>query len=169
MSVKEKNTIDAVYDELSSLNTFLARPEGEHMLQFLLAPHVMDDKKEALIRSVFGERTQKLITEFLIVLLEKHRIGYLGDIIREFLLMVEDHRGVGRVTVTTAITLNDGERNSLVAQLETKTGLKIRLEEKIDPAILGGMILMLKDQIIDGSVRYEIDVLRDQLSKVKVA
>lgn len=161
--------LDAVYEQMSSLNDILNRPEGKQMLNFLLAPNVMDDKKESLVRTVLGERIERLLTEFLVVLLNKHRIAYLGDIIQEFLQLVEEHRKMGRVKVTTAIKLTDAERSSLVRQLETKTGLKIQLEEKVDASILGGMILMLKDKIIDGSVRYELSVLRDQLNKVKVA
>lgn len=161
--------LDTVYEQMNSLNVILKRPEGKQLLNFLLAPNVMDDKKESLVRSVIGERTEKLLTEFLIVLLNKHRIAFLGDIIQEFLMLVEEHRKMGRVLVTTAVKLNDSERTNLIQQLEKKTGLKIQLEEKVDPAILGGMILMLKDKIIDGSVRYELSVLRDQLGKVKVA
>lgn len=169
LSAKDKNTLDSAYEQLTALSDVLKRPEGKQMLNFLLAPNVLDDKKESLVRTVLGARLDKLLTEFLIVLLNKHRIGFLANIIQEFLLLVENHRKMGRVKVTTAIKLSEAERTSLIQQMEKKTGLKIQLEEKVDPAILGGMILMLNDKVIDGSVRYELSVLRDQLSKVKVA
>src|SRR5215813_1379908 len=74
LSAKGRNVLDVVYEQMNALDAILKRPEGKQMLNFLLAPNVMDDKKESLVRSVVGERAEKLVTEFLIVLLNKHRI-----------------------------------------------------------------------------------------------
>ena len=54
-------------------------------------------------------------------------------------------------------------------KLHKKTGLKIELEKKSDPSILGGMIIIMHDEIIDGSVRHGLDLIRDKLERVKVA
>ena len=47
--------------------------------------------------------------------------------------------------------------------------LKVEIEKKIDPAILGGMIVIMHDEIIDGSVRHGLDLIRDRLERIKVA
>ncbi len=68
----------------------------------------------------------------------------------------------------TAKALDVEQRQNLVARLATKTNLTIQIEEKIDPAIMGGMIVILHNEIIDGSVRYGLEMIEEQLAKVKV-
>ena len=60
-------------------------------------------------------------------------------------------------------------RNQLIAKLKAKTGNTIELDEKVDTKILGGMIVILGDQIIDGSVKHSLSQLKDELMKLKVA
>jgi F-type H+-transporting ATPase subunit delta len=138
------------------------------MLNFLSAPQVLDETKKSLLRKVFTERIDRLLVEFLVVLVDKNRIGYLPEIIDEYARLVEAEQGVGRVTVVTAVPLNDAERKKLSAKMVAKTGLKIVLEEKVDPAIVGGMIVVLHDEIIDGSIRHGLNLLKEQLEKVRV-
>jgi len=68
----------------------------------------------------------------------------------------------------TAVPLIANEKADLADRLTTKTGLKVELEERIDESIMGGIIIILHDEIIDGSVRYGLDLLREKLAKVRV-
>ena len=111
---------------------------------------------------------EQLFVEFLIVLLEKKRVGYLTQIVDEFIELVENEKGIERVQVTTARTLEESQKNQLIQKLAAKTGLKIVLEEKVDPAMIGGMIVVIEDQIIDGSVQHGLTMVAEQLGKVRV-
>jgi F-type H+-transporting ATPase subunit delta len=106
--------------------------------------------------------------EFLIVLINKHRIGYLHEVIGEFIRLVKAERGIAAVTVLSAVPPAEGERQRLIEKLKARTGMTIELEEKIDPDIIAGMIVILHNEIIDGSVRRGLDVLQGQLAKVRV-
>jgi len=165
-AAKEKGLIDKAYEQFNDLKAFLA--SDSTLLTFLKAPEVLEEHKEALVRNVFRERIERLFVEFLIVLVEKHRIAFLLEVIDEFTLLVEAEKGIGRATVITATPLNETEKSDLITKLTAKTGLKIELEEKVDPDILGGMIVILHNEIIDGSVRRGLDLLEAQLIKVKV-
>ncbi len=166
LSVKEKNQIDPAYEQLQDLESFL---KGDAtLLNFLVAPHVLDEHKLALVRKVFTDRIDRLFVEFIIVLVRKHRIGYLHEIIDEFVRLVEAANGVARVTAITAVSLKDTERVRLAERLAARTGLTIELEERVDPEIIGGMIVILHNEIIDGSIRRGLDLVEENLTKVRV-
>lgn len=166
MSVKEKNMTEAAYDQFNSLKELVVKDRS--LINFLTAPQVLDENKYSLVREVFTGRLERLFVEFLTVLIEKNRVGFLPEIIDEFNRLIEAEKGIGRVTVITAVKLTETERSQLAAKLAGKTGLSIVLEEKLDKNIIGGMIVILHNEIIDGSVKHGLDILQEQLVKVRV-
>lgn len=166
LSVKERGLVDQAHDQLKDLKDFLT--DDSTLLSFLMAPHVLDRNKLDLVRDVFTDRMDRLLVEFLIVLINKHRIGYLHEVIGEFIRLVKAERGIAAVTVLSAVPLAEGERQRLIEKLKARTGMTIELDQKIDPDIIAGMIVIVHNEIIDGSVRRGLDVLEGQLSKVRV-
>jgi len=166
LSTGERGLVDQAYEQFSGLKQTLERDDS--LLTFLSSPKVADEQKLDLIHTVFGERMERLFVEFLAVLVKKRRAGFMVEIIDEFNRLVEFEKGISRVTVTTAVPLAEVERGNLLATLAEKTGNKIELESKIDPSIIGGMIVIMHDEIVDGSVRHGLDLLEDQLQKIKV-
>ena len=166
MSAKEKNLLEMADEQFLQLRELLAKDAT--FFNFLNAPQVSDEKKLELVRNVFAGRMDRPFIEFLIVLVEKHRTGFLPEIVEELDRMVKAEKGIGKVTVITAVPISSAEEQSLIKELAKKTGLKIELEKKVDPLILGGMITILHDQIIDGSVRHGLSQIQEQLEKVKV-
>ena len=166
LSVKEKNLVDTAYEQFNALKTLIAKDKT--IINFLSAPQVLDGHKLQVVRDVFEPRIEKLFVEFLIVLINKNRINFLEEIIDEFDRLVEAERGIGRVTVITAIPLIEAEREKLKTQMHKKTNLEIILEEKVDKSILGGMIVILHNEIIDGSVSHGLNMVEEQLDKVRV-
>jgi len=165
--VREKNLIEKAHEQFEALDKLLEREET--FLQFLTAPHILEQDKEAFIRNVLGSRIEPLLLEFILFLMRKSRIGYLHQIIEQFQALVTEERGIVVAEVTSVIPLTPAERASLVERLSVKTEKKINLEEKVDPAILGGMKVMLKDEIIDGSIKHQLLLLKEELGKLKVA
>jgi F-type H+-transporting ATPase subunit delta len=167
LSVREKNLLDQADEQFMALKTLLKKDRT--LINFLAAPQVTDEKKHALVKTVFESRLERPFLEFLMIVIEKRRINFLPDIVDEFDRLVKAAKGIAKVTVTTAIALSPAEEKGLVEKLVKKTGMKIDLEKIVDPLILGGMIIVMHDQIIDGSVRHGLNQIEEQLSKVKVA
>lgn len=166
LSVVEKGMVDKAYDQFLSLKELVAKDKS--LVNFLSAPQVLDGNKLSLVRDVFSSRMEKLFVEFLVVLVNKNRVNFLPEVIDEFARLVEAERGIGRVTVISAVELNDGERAKLKEKLHNKTKLEIILEEKVDPSIIGGMIIIVHNEIIDGSVSHGLNAVEEQLTKVRV-
>ncbi|MFH1687115.1 MAG: ATP synthase F1 subunit delta [bacterium] len=166
LSVVDRGKTDLAYGQLQDLRGYLETDQT--LLNFLVAPHVLDEHKLALVRDVFSDRVDRLFVEFLIVLVRKHRIGYLKGIIDEFVRLVEADKGIARVTVITALSLIEAERQRLTSKLASRTGLSIQLEEKVDPEIIGGMIVILHNEIIDGSIRHGLELIEERLTSLRV-
>jgi F-type H+-transporting ATPase subunit delta len=163
---KEKNLLDRAWEQFNALAEYLKKDNA--FLDFMTAPQVLDDHKIRLLKNVFGSRLEKPFLDFLLVITDKHRINFLPEIIEEFDRLVRAERGIAKASCITAIALSDDERKNLIARLSKKTSLKIELEEKIDKTIIGGMIVILQNQIIDGSIRYQLSLLKNKLMRVKV-
>jgi len=166
LAVTEKNLIEKTHDQFRDFRAFL--DSDSTLLDFLMAPHVLDEHKLALVRDVFTSRLERLLVEFIIVLVNKHRIKYLPGIIDEFIRQVKARRGIALVTVITAVPITDAERKKLTERMAARTGMTIELEEKIDRGIIAGMVIILHNEIIDGSVRHGLNELESQLAKVRV-
>ena len=165
-SAQAHNQVDSINNDLNDVAAVVKHDSS--LMKFLNTPNIAESTKTGLIRKLFGERLQRLSVEFLLVLIEKQRIAFLPEVIDEYTRLVEAENGIGRATVITAIALDEGQRSKLSEKLAAKTDLKIVLEEKIDDAIIGGMIVILHNEIIDGSIRHGLDLVEEQLSKVRV-
>jgi F-type H+-transporting ATPase subunit delta len=83
--------------------------------------------------------------------------------------MVDQERGVVRASVTSAVELDEGRRASLLQRLREETGHDVVLEERIDPEVLGGLVVRIGDRMLDGSARSRLRALRSRLEQVSIA
>lgn len=137
--------------------------------RLLLAPHLLTEEKKAFLERFLKGKAEPVWLGFFGLLIDKGRIGYFPQMAENFILLAEEAKGIMRARVQTAVALGERETESLKAKLEKKTGKRILLLPEVKPELLGGMVVILKDQIIDGSVRQRLNELKEQLLAVKVA
>jgi F-type H+-transporting ATPase subunit delta len=101
-------------------------------------------------------------------LIEKRRIEFLREIADEYEKFLEDYKGLIKARVITAVVLDEGFKNRLKDKLENLSGKKIEIIHKIDRSIIGGIIVHLNNQVIDRSIRYQLNTLRHDLMTIKV-
>jgi len=166
LSTRQRGLVDQADDQLTGLKAVLRKDPA--LMRFLASPRVEEEDKLAMLRSAFDARLEPLFVEFLGVLVKKRRAGYLIEIIEEFGRLVEFEKGIVRVTAISARPLAKNEEFALVARLARKTGKRIELEKRVDPDVIGGVIVIINDQIVDGSVRHGLDLLEEQLQRLKV-
>lgn len=132
---------------------------------FLHAPQIPEREKKALLERVLGGRVEPLLLTFFELLLDKGRIVHARDIQKEFATLVEASQGILRAVVTTAIPLPSDLAARLRTSLAQLTGKTIILEQKTDPAVIGGVSVTLGDKILDGTVRTGLVHMRQQLEQ----
>lgn len=98
------------------------------------------------------------------LLVDKGRTLEAGHIAMEFQRLADEHQGIANARITTAIELEPDRVESIASQLSGATGKQIRPFVDIDPSIVGGIIVRINDQLIDGSLRTRLQELRRQLA-----
>lgn len=166
MSARERGLIDQAYEQFDALARMFEKDRS--LLNFLSSPRIEDEQKHTLIKNVFGSRMDTLFVEYLSLLVRKRRAHYLPEIIDELNRQIEFEKGINRVTVITAVPLDAAEEQKLIPGLQAKSGGTVQLEKKVNPAIMGGMIIVMHDQIVDGSVSHGLSQVEQSLQKIKV-
>ena len=157
----EDNIAKELNEELSALSEIsVANPE---LCGILDAPTVTDKEKFDFLESVFKGRISDISYNFLSVLTSKGRFKYLPAIAEDFKKGCYDMCGIAEVIVTTAVPLKDEARQKLILKLNSKYGKEIILKEKVDPSIMGGMIVTYGDSMLDGSVKTKLEKMHKQI------
>jgi len=162
----KKGTVDIISSEIYQLKSFYDK--DKRFIGFLAAPQVLTEHKIAMVKTLFTTRLSPSLVSFLLLLIEKNRVDHLGEIAREFEKMVEDHKGLIKARVTTAVHIEEDYKNRLRDKLEEVTGKNVEVLHRIDKKILGGIIVQLNYNIIDNSVKHQLDSLKHDLMSLKV-
>ncbi len=120
-------------------------------------------KRRAVLEAVLGRVGVAVVTRnFVLLLLDRERVAYLPAIARELRAMVDERAGRVRATLTSARPLPADHVAGVQAALEKVTGRKVALEKKEDPALLGGVVAKVGDVVYDGSVRTQLELMRER-------
>lgn len=157
----EDNSAKELDAELNALSEIAsANPE---LCSVLDAPTVTDKEKSEFLANVFKGRISEISFNFLSVLTEKGRFRYLSAIAAEFRKGYYEMSGIAEVTVTTAVPLKADARERLEAKLVKMYQKEIIIREKVDPDIIGGMIVACGDSMLDGSVKTRLEKMHKQI------
>lgn len=132
--------------------------------QLLASPRVSQVEKESLIDRVFRGKIHAKLLNFLKVLCRRGRVGWLRGIQVSANAIRDEQLGRIRVVVTSAYALTGDQQKSIAAKLGQTLGKEVVLEEKVDPSLLGGILIRVGDQVFDGSVLGKMSAIRNAVS-----
>ena len=127
------------------------------------SPAVPIEARTGLIASLLGGRVQPEALRLVDLLVSRGRASALPRVSDEFHRLLNKHRGIVMATVTSAVPLTGGETDAMRARVEAMAGAKVELQALVDPALIGGVTIQVRDQLLDASVRGRLERLRDQL------
>ena len=128
------------------------------------APSIPAEQKRAVLDSIVKKAGfSRPLRNFIAVLIDKGRIRFLNDIVVQFGRELNERLGFAEAAVTTARDLSPGERAELENDLSRVTGKKIRAHYAQDRSILGGAIARVGSTVYDGSVKGQLERIRQQL------
>jgi F-type H+-transporting ATPase subunit delta len=143
--------------------------ESHRLVSFLESPDVAQKEKMAFLDRAFKGRVEETMLPFLFLLSKRDRLGLLPDILAEFEKLDEQKSGVQRAEVVTAVPLSPRERELILSRLMRITGKKILLRDRVDPTIIGGVVVYVNGDVIDGSIRAQLAELKSALLAAPVA
>jgi len=129
------------------------------------APSIPPDQKRALLDAIVArEGISRPVRNFMAVLMDHRRIKFLEPIVKEFGQELNRRLGFTEAEVVSVRELGQAERSALEAQVEKLTGHKVRARYEQDSSILGGAIVKVGSTIYDGSVRGQLERIREAIS-----
>jgi F-type H+-transporting ATPase subunit delta len=102
------------------------------------------------------------------LLVAKNRLGMLDDLITEYGRLMDAHQGRERAEVTTAVSLEEREKQMIETKLGEALQKEVVVSTRVDPGIVGGMVVRIGDQLIDGSIHARLQSLKRSLIEVEV-
>jgi len=156
---QEQKAVDAVSADLASLRR--AMETSSDLTRLVRSPVFSAETQAKALKAVLEKMdAQALTIKFVLLLAHKRRLFVLTQIIKQYEHLVARSRGETEAEVTAARALNDAELNELRAALKAKLGKEPRLHAKVDPTLLGGLIVKVGSRMIDSSIRTKLAGIR---------
>jgi F-type H+-transporting ATPase subunit delta len=159
----EQGKLDRV---LADMTAFAAATKQRDFALLLKSPIVKADKKEQVIKAIWGDKMDPLTISFLQIILRKGRESGLDEIASEFINQYRTIKGISIVEITSAEPLSaetlEAIRTKLVSSKLTHGQVDFRTS--VDPNLIGGFVISFEDKLYDASVRHQLDLLRKQFN-----
>jgi len=154
------NDINSVVEEFSQLVDLYN--SDRQFREFLIDPRVKAEKKQSFIRNVFTDRLSVNMLNFLLLLTAKQRIGELPGIYTQFVQLANERANVLDMKIITVSPLEEQKIAALKEKFRKKYNAgDVKVTEVIDPSIIGGIKVVIGDQVYDGSIKGRIESLTE--------
>ena len=165
---RELHQDEAVEVELDSVAAALK--SSPTLEKFLANPAVKTDDKRKFLQRIYQERNQpidEILLNFFTVLLEKGRFYLIHEIAVYFKKIADEAQGQGTAEIRSASPLKSEAEKQIVNRLEKIAGYKISVKSVVDPSLVGGVLVKVRNKVIDDSVKSKIQQMKKELTKIQ--
>lgn len=165
-SAVDKNLVDEIYEDFSTVADILN--SEKELMALMMTPSMAVAEKKEILNRVFGKSLNLYVKNFLCVLLDKNRFECVLEIQEAFKGLVLPYKNIVEARVITAVPLKEEQRVALENKLEKRFNKKVILENCIDKSIIGGAVVFMEDQVIDGSIKNQLVQMKTQMSQTRL-
>jgi F-type H+-transporting ATPase subunit delta len=159
---REQGKLDLIREQLGLLADALA--ENRELQMFFFSPYFStEEKQQALGRVIDGG--DEILMNFLALLIENHRMPVIFRIRDQYERLWDEENRTLPVEITSAIELDRATTESLGKAIGERAGRKVVLEARVDPDILGGVVVRVGNSILDASIRNRLEQLRRHVAQ----
>lgn len=160
----EKGQLEQVHEDMRLILTTVQ--ESRELSVMLRSPVIKTDKKQEILKALFGGKIGVIPTEFIDIITRKRREGELEAIAEAFVTQYRRHKQILTAVITTASGLDDKLRAQVLEIVKQSAGGKsVELVEKTDKALMGGFILRVGDNQVDASILRQVRNLERNFSE----
>ncbi|MBE9077462.1 F0F1 ATP synthase subunit delta [Romeria aff. gracilis LEGE 07310] len=139
--------------------------QSDELSAFLGNPLIEGETKKGVLQQVLGENPNPNLKNFLLLLVDRGRISLLTPILKQFQALVRELNQTVLAEITSAVELTEQQRETIRRKVKSLTSAQqVELETRIDPDLLGGVIIQVGSQVIDASLRGQLRRIGVQLS-----
>jgi F-type H+-transporting ATPase subunit delta len=158
----ENGVLDPIQEQLSIWADALG--ENKQLQTFFFSPRFSSTEKKDAIRKIIDGGDERFLN-FLELLAERHRLPATFRIRRAFDELWREEHKLLPVEVTSAVQLDEALVSSIGERIETQTGRRIELTSRVDPDIIGGLVLRVGNKVLDASIHGRLERLRRQITR----
>lgn len=161
---RDERSIDAIKADLDKFDALIA--DNPDLARLVRSPVFTSDAQAKALAAVLDKvGIAGTSAKFLAVLTANRRLFVVRDVIRAFNALVSRFRGEASADVTVAEPLSDKNLDALRAALKTATGKDVTLNVKVDPSIIGGLIVKLGSRMVDSSLRTKLNSIKHAMKE----
>ena len=163
LKAEEKDKVQEVLSDIRLIDqSFSDYPELDQVIHH---PAIIISKKKKILRDLFKDRVQPLTQLFLDLIVRNRREYYIRNIFRNFKDIYNERQGIKTVLLTTAIEVGSKEEESINELVKEHFHAKsVDFQKKVDKQIIGGFIIQIEDQLLDASVRRQLEKVKYELT-----
>ncbi len=163
---RETNAIDAVQADLERFDALVA--ESADLLRLVRSPAFSAEEQLQALSAVLDRAgIGGLAAKFLKLVTTNRRLFAVRDMIRGFRELVAEHKGEATAQVTVAEQLKDEHVAALRTALKAVSGKDVDLDIKVDPAVIGGLIVKLGSRMVDSSLRTKLNSIKHAMKEAR--
>ncbi|HEY8303940.1 MAG TPA: ATP synthase F1 subunit delta [Solirubrobacteraceae bacterium] len=159
---REQGKLDLLREQLGQFAD--AVKDNRDLELFFFSPYFSTKEKQGGLEKVLDGADERLLS-FLGLLIENHRMPVIFRIRREYDRLWERENRLLPVVLTSAVELDEQTTNTLSEQIGERTGRTVTLTTRVEPDILGGIVVQVGNSILDASIRNRLEQLRTQVAR----
>jgi len=161
----EEKALDQVEHDLNRFNQALDAVED--LRRLVMSPVFTADEQQRAIAAVLEEvKIEGLTANFLKLVARNRRLFAAPEMIKAFRTLLANHRGQTSAEVISAAALEEGQVRALQTALNAALHKNVQLEQRVDPALLGGLVVRVGSRMIDNSLRTKLNSLKTVMKEV---
>ncbi len=165
---KESNRLDVFYTQVTEIVKVLN--ENKEIMTLMDQPKIAKSEKVDIIKNIFSESVEKEIIGLMKLLIEKGHGTELEKVFAYFIEVVKEEQGIGVVFVTSAVELSETQKIAVEKRLLELTDYKeFEMNYIQDSSLIGGMIIRIKDRVVDTSIKTKLYQLSKELKNIQIA
>lgn len=160
-----ENQLSAVEQDINTIGVMI--DESEELRRLVRSPVFSADAQGAALETVLNKAgAAPLTVNFFKLLARNRRLFAAQDIVRAFKALAADARGEIQAEVSSAIALSDAQLDELRNTLKASVGKDVMLDTKVDPSLLGGLVVKIGSRMINSSLKTKIATLKTRMKEV---
>ncbi len=159
---REQGKLDVLREQLGQFADALE--QNRELAVFFFSPYFSTKEKQEALGGLL-DGADPILLKFLSLLIENHRMPVIFRIRQQYEGLREEENRTLPVEITSAIELDPATTESLGEQIGERTGRKVKLAARVDPDILGGIVIRVGNSILDASIRNRLEQLRRHVAQ----
>lgn len=161
---EEENITSELYEEIKEVDEIIKN--NNNLNNVFKSPLVAKEEKKNLINELFDNKVNKNIINLMKILIDKNRMSSIKSIVQGYKELLDEKNNVKEGIVITAVAMKESELKLLEEKLSNKYNKNITLVNEVDSTVLGGVLVKLGNEEIDGTVKTRLSKMKEELSQV---